>query len=398
MGDKYAELDFSVPPSQRHGVAVGGELAANMRRRLPEFPDLLTAALEEVHIVTRRFFTETTNQSATVVGNHAFNDLDSFIDGLLSGDGRSAARAARSLFEHLVNYCEVMSSPEAAERYMEHKTVTADLIGNLTHGLHYLKGTPHKRERGRLAKLKRDSLQPLKEALSRFGTQFRRDWSSRNLYDRAAAHGHASHYDTYRLLSQVTHGSCGGVLGSRTAIAGQIVHRTGPSLELAVLSYLEGFTFFREFAREIGTRQHIEALNLIESIEALLSYWPKYRQALTEIDGLLWPESPPAGPIAIVAIYPNGRARWFFWEPALNRMKPAYPPAGCEWMEDRFREYVRAGNVEIPANMEGRPITSAVSGVQVTPQTASQWFTASGILAPGATPATPSLAPWLIGE
>ncbi|MFD8523451.1 DUF5677 domain-containing protein [Streptomyces capillispiralis] len=394
MSDKYGELDFSVPPSQRHGIAVKGELATNMEKRLPEFPSLLTDALEELHIVTRRFFTETTNKSATVVGNHAFNDLGSFVDCLLSGDGRSAARVSRSLYEHLVNYCEVMSSPKAAERYLEHKVVTANLLGNLTHGLHYLRGTPHKQERSRLAKLKRDSLRPLARALARFGAGFRRDWSSRNLYDRAAAHGYESHYDTYRLLSQVTHGSCGGVLGSHAAIAGHTVHRTGPSLELAVLSYLEGFTFFRAFANEVGARQSIDTRKLIESIEILLAYWPKYRQALTDIDDLIWPTTPPPGPVAIMAIYPNGRARWFFWEPSLNRMKPAYTPEGCEWMEERFRQHIKAGNVEIPHNLNGRPITSAVSGVQVTPREDSSWFTATGIFVPDAKPT----APWCISE
>ncbi|MEU5753506.1 DUF5677 domain-containing protein [Streptomyces sp. NPDC047829] len=394
MSDKYGGVDFSVPPSKRHGVAVKGEIVDNMNRRMPEFPALLIDALEELHIVTRRFFSETTNQSAIIVGNHAFNDLDNFIDCILSADGRSAARASRSLFEHLVNYCEVMSSPKAAERYLEHAVVTADLLGNLTHGLHYLRGTPHKRERSRLAKLRRESLRPLKAALSKFGPHFRRDWSSRNLHDRAVAHGHDSHYDTYRLLSQVTHGSCGGVLGSHAAIAGQAVHRTGPSLELAVLAYLEGFTFFREFAREIDQRQHIETRKLVESLEALLRYWPRYRQVLTEIDALIWPESPPPGPVAIMALYAGDRIRWFFWEPGLNRMKLAYPPKGHEWLEERFRQHAHAGNIEIPPDMKGRPITSSVSGVQVTPQEGAQWFAASGILALGAQPA----APWLISE
>ncbi|WP_159027550.1 MULTISPECIES: DUF5677 domain-containing protein [unclassified Streptomyces] len=394
MSDKYNEIDFRVPPSQRHGVAFKHEIIGNMRDRLPEFPSLLSNALEELHIVMRRFFTETTNQSAIIVGNHAFNDLDSFIDCLLSGDGRSAARASRSLYEHLVNYCEVMSSPKAAERYLKHRVVTADLLGNLTHGLQYLKGNQHKQERSRLAKLRRDSLQPLRESLVRFGKNFRRDWSSRNLYDRAAAHGHDTHYDTYRLLSQVTHGSCGGVLGSYASIEGRTVHRTGPSLELAILSYLEGFTFFREFAKEVGARQTIETRKLVDGLDSLLNYWPNYRQALTEVDGLVWPETPPPGPIAIMAVYPNGRVRWFFWEPALNRMKLAYPPEGAEWMEARFRQHIDAGNIEIPADMEGRPITSAISGVQVTPREGSAWFAASGILTHSAKPETP----WLMSE
>ncbi len=391
VNNKFGEVDFSVPPSERYGLALKSELSANMKARLPEFPQLLSTTVEELQIVSRRFFTETTNQSAAIVGNHAFNDLDSFIDSLLSGDGRAAARASRSLFEHLVNYCEVMSSQDAARRYIEHAAVTADLLGNLTHGLHYLRGTQHKQERTRLAKLKRDSLHHLRDAISRFGPKFRRDWSSRNLHDRAADHGYGNHYDTYRLLSQVTHGSCGGVLGSHATITGKTVHRTGYSLELATLSYLEGFTFFQEFTEQIEARQTIDTRQLADSIDVLLGYWPKYRNALMEIDKLLWPASPPPGPVAIMALYPNGRVRWFFWEPTLNRMKNAYPPADCKFVEERLRDYVRDGNVNIPPNMEGRPITTAVAGVQVTPKEGASWFSAGGILTSGEKPSIPWL-------
>ncbi|MFJ5996005.1 DUF5677 domain-containing protein [Streptomyces sp. NPDC092370] len=391
MSNKFGAVDFSVPPSQRHGVAFKTEIRANMEAMLPEFPHILSATIEEIQLTIRQFFTETTNKSAAIIGNHAFNDLDSFIDCLLSGDGRSAARASRSLYEHLINYCEVTSSAVAAERYLEHAAVTADLLGNLTHGLHYLRGTQHKQERTRLAKLRRDSLPQLKNAVTRFGARFRRDWSSRNLHDRAVAHGYGNHYDTYRLLSQVTHGSCGGVLGSRADIAGKTVHRTGFSLELAVLSYLEGFTFFRAFAAEINSRQSIDTQRLTEWVDVLLAYWPNYRQALMEIDANTWPTSPPPSPVAILALYPNGRVRWFFWEPALSRMKPAYPPADCEWIEEEFRKHAESGKVEVPANMEGRPLTTDVMGVQVTPKRGASWFTASAILLPDAKPS----ASWL---
>ncbi len=386
MNDRFGSIDFSVPPSQRYGVRHKHEIRTNMEAKLPEFSLLLSDALEEVHLIIRRFFTETTNKSAAIVGNHAFNDLDSFVDCLLSGDGRSAARACRSLYEHLINYCEVMSSPAAAERYLEHAAVTADLLGNLTHGLHHLRGTQHKQERNRLAKLRRDSAPLLKAAITRFGARFRRDWSSRNLYDRAVAHGHDQHYDTYRLLSQVTHGSCGGVLGSHAAIAGKTVHRTGYSLELAVVAYLEGFTFFRGLAVEIDARQSIDTRRLVEWVDVLLTYWPRYRRALMEIDALIWPDSPPPSPVAILALYPNERIRWFFWEPALNRMKPAHTPANCEWMEEGFRKLVRRGAIEVPPNMGGRPITSDVSGVQVTPKEGSSWFDARAIFPHDSTP------------
>jgi hypothetical protein len=386
LNDKFGAVDFSRPPSERHGVVLRDEIAANMEVMLPELPSLLADAIEDLYIVTRVFFTGVTNRAAAVVGNHAFNDFDGLLDALLVGDGRSAARVSRSLYEHLVNYCEVTSSPEAAERYLEHIAVTAELLGNLNRGLRYLKGAEYRDERRRLEKLKRDSLPRLRRAIATFGAKFRRDWSSRNLYDRAVAHGYGGHYDTYKLLSQVTHGSCGGVLGSYSEIVGQTVHRTGYSFDLAILSYLEGLTFFREFVKEICLRHPIEARKLVESVDRLVEYWPKYRRALIAIDAHVWPTSPPPMPIAVMALYSNGRIRWFFWEPILNKMKAADSPPGCEKMEERFRKYVEDGNVEIPPNLGGRPITSAVSGVQVSPKEGAAWFAADAILAPGVKP------------
>ncbi|MFF9117256.1 DUF5677 domain-containing protein [Streptomyces massasporeus] len=384
--DKYREVNFNVLPSERFGIYSRKEVSTVIRMALADFPELLSATLEELHVITRVFFTETANKAAAIVGNHAFNDFDGLVDALLSGDGRGAARISRSLYEHLVNYCEVMSSTIAAERYMAHSAVTAELLGNLTHGLPHLKGVEQKRERSRLAKLKRDCMSDLKSAILKFGTAFRRDWSSSNLYDRASKHGYGDKYDIYRLLSHVTHGSCGGVMGNYSAIAGLNVHRTGPSLGLAALSYLEGLTFFRDFIKEIGARQGVETRQLLASLNSLIAYWPTYRLALRVIDRRLWPSSPPPSPTPIMALYPNGRIRWFYWEPTLNMMKAANPPPGSDWIEKSFREHVRGGHVDIPSNMDGRPVSSAVENTQVFPKEGAEWFTATAIFPPGPKP------------
>jgi hypothetical protein len=384
--NKYQDVNFAVLPSERFGISSREEVSAVIRMGSPDLPALLSTALEELHVVTRLFFTEATNKSAAIVGNHAFNDFDGLIDSLLSGDGRAAARVSRSLYEHLVNYCEVMSSTAAAERYIDHRAVTAELLGDMTHGLPHLKGVEQKRERVRLAKLKRDSLNDLKSALLKFGNSFRRDWSSCNLRDRAVKHGYADKYDTYRLLSQVTHGSCGGVLGNYSSISGATVHRTGPSLDLAVLSYLEGLTFFRDFTKEIEARQGLDTRQLTISLNKLLSYWPTYRKVLRVIDRRLWPSSPPPSPTPIMALYPNGRIRWFYWEPALNMIKAANPPADAEWIEETFRAHVKGGHVDVPPDLNGRPITSAVDNTQVSPKEGAEWFTATAIFPPGSKP------------
>lgn len=394
LSNRFGAVDFNVPPSERHGVASEGEIAANIEMRAPGFIVHLRSISEELHVTSRRFFTETTNQAAVIVGNHSFNDYDSFSGSLISGDGRSAARTARSLFEHLVNYCEVSSSRVAAERYLAHSAVTADLLGNLTHGLNRLSGKKQKQERNRLAKLRRDSTPLLRSAMSRFGTGFRRDWSARNLYDRAKAHGYENHYDTYRLLSQVTHGSRGGILGSHSTISGRTVHRIGPSLDLAILSYLEGFTFFRQLSFEMGAHQNFDTHELVAALDSALGYWPTYREALLAVDRQIWPSMPPPGPVAIMALYPNGRVRWLLWEPTLHRIKPANPPTDNEFMEKRFRVAVQSGDVSIPEEMHGRPVTSAVHGVQVSPKSNTQWASASGIFLPTQEPTASWVRPF----
>jgi len=377
--DKYREVDFSVAPSQRSGIALKNEVRDNISYAISDLNPLITDAFESFHIVIRRFFTEANNEAGVIVGNHAFNDFDSLVDFLLSGDGRNAARAARSLYEHLINYCEVMSSPVSSERYVKHRAVTANLLGGMTRGTPLLRGPELKRERNRLKKLSRDSARDLAAALKQFGRRFRADWSEKNLRDRAATHGYERHYDVYRLLSQVTHGSCGGVLGTYADIKGKPVHRLGPSLDLAALAYLEGISFFRDFIHEIEKREGQDTGDLVASLNRLIGHWPSYRKAMATVDRMIWPENPPTPPTAIMAIYGSSRVRWFYWEPALNMMKPAIPPADAEWMEESLKEKIRSEGIDLET-LDGKPFTSAVAKVSVIPKPDSDWFKADAIL------------------
>jgi hypothetical protein len=377
--NKYQEVDFSVPPSERSGIVLKAEIRDIISYALPDLKPLIADMLEALHVVGRRFFTEANSEAGVIIGNHALNDFDSLIDFLLSGDGRNAARTARSLYEHLINYCEVMGSPASSERYLKHRAVTADLLGGMIRGVPLLRGPELKRERNRLKKLRRDSARDLADGLSRFGRKFRADWSEKSLRDRAATHGYERHYDVYRLLSQVTHGSCGGVLGTYMDVKGKPVHRVGPSLDLAALAYLEGISFFRDFVREIEKREGDDTSDLVTSLNRLIGYWPWYRKAIAAIDRMIWPENPPPSPTAIMAIYGSGRVRWFYWEPVLQMMKPAIPPDGAEWMEEQLKEKIRRDGIQLEGP-DGKPFTSAVAGVSVTPKPDSDWFKADAIL------------------
>ncbi|MFE7411481.1 DUF5677 domain-containing protein [Streptomyces laurentii] len=389
----YQQIDFSIPPSKRYGMATKEEVRAAIRFALPELFDLLDDTMQEITLLQRAFFTGIENQAASIIGNHALNDFDSLIDSIVSGNGRDGARASRSLYEHLVNYCEVTASTIANERYIAHRSITAITLSDLPHGLPLLKGAELRKEKNRRKKLKRENLAQAAQAVRDFGRRFNADWAERNLRERARAHGYEQHYDVYKLLSQVTHGSCGGTLGTHADVEGRTVHRIGPSLDLAIFSYLEGLTFFRAFAHEVGKSGAVNTSPLVESINKLIEGWPAYRAALQAIDKAIWPSSPPPPPIAIMALYPNGRIRWFYFEPVLNIMRRALKPAGSEKLEEDFRTHATESNLKYLDNQGGKPMTCSVAGVILTPAPGSKWFKANSVLMSRETP----MADWLDG-
>ncbi|UUU37498.1 DUF5677 domain-containing protein [Streptomyces sp. NBC_00162] len=339
----------------------------------------MTQMQDELNVVIRIFFTQEGNKAALIIGNHAWNDFHSLLDRLFEGEGRDAARASRSLYEHLVNYCEVMSSADSAERYLAHRAVTADLLGSLTRGVPLLKGAEHKRERTRLARIKRDGAAHLRTVIARYGSNFKRGWGARNLRDMATAHGYGSGYDVYRLLSQVTHGSAGGVLGTYADITGLSVHRTGPSFDLAVLSYLEGISFFRDFVREVEKRSSVNCSEVVAALNRVIACWPVYRNSLQSLDRTLWPKKPPPGPVALLAMYPSGGMRWFYWDPVMKMVKLAIPPESAEWLEEQAREVFRSEKVHAGLLEEGKPYTVSMHSVPVAPKPGSEWVKASAI-------------------
>ncbi|WP_432069307.1 DUF5677 domain-containing protein [Streptomyces sp. AA1529] len=379
MDDPYQRLDFSVEPSKRGGIALMAEVRENIRENLMPLEQHFTNVQAETYLAMRRFFAQASNEASAIVGNHAFNDFEALLESLINGDGRNAARVTRALYEHVVNYCDVATSTDSAERYIAHRSVTAESLSTLTRALRLLKGVEHSREKHRLKKLSRESAPELRESLRRYGSGFRRGWAATNLRQSASNHGYESQYEVYKLLSQVTHGSFGGVLGNYGQIGAGNVHRVGLSLDLAVLCYVEGLGAFQDFAREVATRDQIEMSGLVQALDELLAQWPTYRSVLQAVDGALWPSDAPSGPVAIVAVYPStGRVRWFYWEPELKVMRKAFPPDGFAWLEEEARSHLideHAGQSEA-----GKPLTSAVSGVILNPEPGSKWFPAEAIL------------------
>lgn len=388
MNDRYDQIDFSLPPAERLGFALGTEVREAITAHLGDVHPVVGRVTDELMTWVRGAVGHIRNEAAVALVNHAVNDFQDLADALMQGEGRNAARVTRSLFEHLVNLCEVSATPDSARRYVAHKAVSAQILSRMTRGLAYLKGTARKAEAHRLRKLRNASASDYAAAMSKYGSGFRRNWATDNLRDRANRFGYGADYDTYSLLSQVAHGSHGGLLGTYRDRGDVVVHRTGISLDLAVLAYLEGTSFFRSFVTEASARHDRDGTALDAALADMLATWPTYRAAMQRIDALIWPTTPPVGPMAVMGIFPNGRVRWYHHEPVYGKIALAQPPDNAQDLELKYK--ARLGFVpdgSYIGDREGRPITVAVLGVHVTPVPGARWRPAAGIFQPaGAEP------------
>ncbi|MEU9236848.1 DUF5677 domain-containing protein [Streptomyces subrutilus] len=363
-------------------MSVGNEMEIALLHALLPLAEERSALNVALHTFSRSYWATVENRACSTIYNHAVNDFTLLLALLWGGDGRNAVRAARSLYEHLVNYCFVSSDSGAAARYMGHEAVTHQIIAKSRKWLNMLSGAERRREEYRLAKLNRDSTKPYQAMLDTHGSKFIGDWARLDLYSRARLFGLEGDYDTYRLFSQVTHGSTGGVLGTVRSAEGQVVHRMGPSLELAIMAFPEGVSYFMELAERVDSLNGVPSVELVAALRALRNKWPEYRKACKDIDGYLWPEGPPASAMAIIGIFPGGRVRWYLHEPALKLIVAAIPPEDSEFYESKVKEELAASITRgLKWDEEGRPFTAAIP-VPVAVRPGSTWLPDNGILMP----------------
>ncbi|MEU6340260.1 DUF5677 domain-containing protein [Streptomyces sp. NPDC046977] len=377
----FSRVDLSVAPSKRFGISIAGELEENLRFKLEALRPLTEEVSKLLFYTSRRFWASIENEACSIIFNHAVNDFDSLLPLLWNGDGRNAARAARSLYEHLINYCWVAAHDEGRDRYLAHEAVTLDLISKMRRGAMLLKKVAQKRELHRLRRMGRDNRARYNAAREAYGDAFQRDWAGTTLKSRAELCGFDAGYDAYRLLSQVTHGSYGGTLGTQRPVDGKPVHRIGPSLELAALSFLEGLSFFRDLCRRIHAVSDIDTRELVDALNALIAKWPEYREACEWVDKNLWPEAPPGKPLTVMALYPNGGTRWFVWERPLGIISPIDPPTDSKAWEEKIKaqiDFVPDGS--FVGDEAGRPITIVVEGVLGVVNAAAKWYPAEAVM------------------
>lgn len=319
--------------------------------------------------------------AAGMVLNHALNDILALISDVVEGHGRSAARAARAMFEHLINYADVTSSEESADRYVSHRYVTESLIAQrvLYFRSQGKRATPQPTKVQKT--LRRSSLGPLKEAINKYGAGFQRGYTPVTLKVRAERFGFAEAYDGYKILSGVMHGAAGGILGTQDTINGYLVNRTGPDLRLAGIAYVEGLTWWCQLIERVvkrGATSRIEML--LEASHDLREAWPQLMDALDQLDRELWPKVPPPPVTTVLALYPNG-VRWYVHRPLDQTLTLALPPSGEE--VDKALETARQMYVNYrPEDFGGRPMSIALLHITVDEKPGAPTVAAASILVP----------------
>ncbi|RXR25747.1 hypothetical protein EQW78_17440 [Oerskovia turbata] len=316
----------------------------------------------------------------------ATNDVLALLRHVNHLDGRSAAHSARTLFEHAVTIYDLYEpgGPNPPERYEAHQHVTRQFVAQRRWWLTLLSAKQRRREEARLDRMQREADGALTGTQYAAGT-FRRQWHEGNLYDRAAGHGLTPGYDGYRILSSVVHGSAGGLSGVVKKIDGTDVHRVGMDLDLAAIAFAEGLWSWREFARKLQKETaRDEAANMVRVADELLGCLPRVRATLVDIDKRLWPKDAPARPIAMLAIYGQGRKlRWFLADHRTgSAIRTAAPEADVPQLEFLLRQ---ARDFDHDA-FGGRPMTAVFPGLTVVPKPDAKPVPLTQIAAPAGHP------------
>lgn len=349
------------------------EFSDDVREGLTAYPLLVGATAAQWHA-------DLTGPVGRVL-NHATNDLVILLEAVGDGDGRTAARTARVIFEHLINMKEVLSSREAELQFEAHHHVTAVQMAELEIGIEKLSRPRARKERQRLKKLARKSRGPLEAAVARYGRRFRARWSANlSLYDLAEKHGFKESYDHYRLLSGIMHGSSGSLVGTRRDHKGFVTHRLGPDYQLVPLAFLEGIRWWMEIVDSLPSSRPPSGwdVDVREGADILLGLYEEVFETCRRVDSRTWPEGPAfAGLLAVAGIFPSGTVRWYAYDPREHSVRLADVDGERPVIPDSIFE--RASSMPTPS---GRPVSVSLSGVRVIPKAGARPYPAGSILMP----------------
>lgn len=350
---------------------------------LNHLPELATIAADlsaAISYFGSAAYTTHPSGAVPVITAQAIND---FVDGLwdcLACRGRPALRAARTLFESLVNLLDVINRPELEERYLDHLAVVEAATADIKTTPGFI--TRKERIKRLLTKRRRDKA--LRERLvqleSKYGKRFVTQWHPTDLRTRADSLGLADDYTFFRKSSAVLHGASAGKTGLVADTEGLTHFRTGPALELCQIAYPYILRFFKAFVnayRGIMTDDSLDELtNALDRCDRLS---PRYVALVAKIDRAAWPKHPVPAPCAVAVIHGETGIRWYLHDVPNGRIKEARLKGGLA--DDQVTTLDFIADVATKTHTT-EPLSIAFVGVEVEPLEDAQWFREEEILLP----------------
>jgi hypothetical protein len=313
------------------------------------------------------------------LNNNAANDwLDLVVD-CLSGRGRTALRAARSLFEISLVAGDLVSTPALAERFLDHKTIVAAHFVNLDADISMRAGKDRKAAEHARRKARRQ-WEPAARAFEvKYGAAFARSWDTSTVYDRAAAAGRLDEYEAYRVASATVHAGSGALFGTLLDYPDERpVHRMGPNLMICPLALLYGAKSFRQYLETVLAAGVEAAAVVIVAVDQLMEQWTRYERAMYRIDSWIWPDEAPGHHVLVAVVQPSDVYTMYLHDRDTELVIRARPAANSEWAHARLAEQVQMLREQHPNRTV--PQSVLVAGAKGVPIAGSEWQNAGEVL------------------
>lgn len=320
------------------------------------------------------------HQAVSAFINNAANDWVDLVYDCIHGRGRTAIRSARSLFESSLVAQQLVHDQALCRRYLAHGAITAmSLIESdptlaLRRGKD-LRSANHARKKAlRFWKPKAD------EAVTKYGTGFRRQWDSQSVRARAEASGRLSEYDGFRVASATVHASSGALFGTIGTYRDDVrVHRVGPNLNAATVALAYALKPFEIIVSAVRPIAEGPVDQLVAHLEEVRRVWPTFNQVMGEVDAWIWPFSAPEHLVVLALVTPV--STWTYWllDPDQNVVIECTPEAAdAVSAEGCVREMVDRLSIHFPDRDSSQSLH--IQGCRGVPKPGAGWRAASEVL------------------
>jgi hypothetical protein len=358
-------------------------MACETLAALPGFRSFVEKLPEAIRVVEASVVqSESMPQALKSIMVQATNECFDLVAAAAMGEGRSALKSSRSLFDLHVTALDVSGDAVAAERYENHRWVVWNQWAQLNLEQAYLYGNDRKAHDHQAKVALRESQSEADRAIGQYGAAYRRSWINLDLRSRATNHGIESRYDLYRLASAVLHGSAGGAIGIHVQHDENVgTYRTGPALALAPIAVLAGLQDYGGIISVVENAGAIGAPVVREEILRGLEAWPEYRSYILRLDATWWAHAPRHDVLGVLSVGPGLSRVWYLHDPLYGIVRRAKPPVLNDVQQSSLDALVNKIRAEVPdAARAKQPIGIAVEGSRPEPLIDAPWMNAGVVL------------------